>query len=877
MGRSYPRLTRRFGCRTIYVLCATVCLIVTGGAHAAEVTPTKRVLILSTGSRLSPGFTLMDRAILKALGNNLSNPVDTYAENLDILRFPRDRFQRIFAGYLTEKYAEQPPDLIVLVFVGSLAVAGKLLYEVFPGTPVVVAGATEEDVRADQFRNPVIGVASRVKPRATLELILRLQPETRRVVVVGGTAEVDRQVLDRVKEAARSFEGRVRFDFWDNRSMAELRRGVATLPSQTVILFSRTFRDGSGQAVISTQVGQSIAQWANVPVYVMTDIALGTGAVGGLVSNIGAIGNRAGEMARLILNGTLPASLPLETDTGNVPTFDWRALKRWGISEGRLPPNSVVRFRPKSLWEQYRWYILAALIIICLQGAMIVNLLLQRKSRLRIQTELRDSQQLMELATSAGELGLWSRELTNGGLWLNGPMRSLFGFGAHDAVRYEDLLRRVHRDDRDLMLSKVERAQTAGLPFDGELRILLPNGTERWVIAKGRTVGEPRGCDRRMGVVLDITERKRAEEKFRLALEASPNAIVMVDQQGKIQLINAWTEKLFGYSREELIGQSAEILAPERFRNGDPIHQAAFFGVSQARPMGAGQDLFARRKDGSEFLVDIGLNPIHTPEGTLVLTAIVDITERKRAELELQRNREELAHLTRVTTVGELTASVAHELNQPLGAILSNAEAAEMFLMTEPPALDEVRDILSDIRKDDQRAGEVIRRIRSLLRKQELTPKPMEVNDAIEEVIRLLSMNAAERKVALKFERTSGLPSIWYDAIHFQQVMMNLVLNAIEAMAPLPQKQRQIVIRTGAADNGSVKIAVADSGPGIPVDRLPKLFEPFFTTKKDGMGMGLSITRTIVEAHQGRIWVENNAAAGATFYFTALIAKEPSA
>src|SRR6185295_5877681 len=135
--------------------------------------------------------------------------------------------------------------------------------------------------------------------------------------------------------------------------------------------------------------------------------------------------------------------------------------------------------------------------------------------------------------------------------------------------------------------------------------------------------------DRRMGVVLDITERKRAEEKFRLALEASPNAIVMVDQQGKIQLINAWTEKLFGYSREELIGQSAEILAPERFRNGDPIHQAAFFGVSQARSMGAGQDLFARRKDGSEFLVYIGLNPIHTPEGTLVLTAIVDITERK--------------------------------------------------------------------------------------------------------------------------------------------------------------------------------------------------------------------------------------------------------
>ena len=191
-------------------------------------------------------------------------------------------------------------------------------------------------------------------------------------------------------------------------------------------------------------------------------------------------------------------------------------------------------------------------------------------------------------------------------------------------------------------------------------------------------------------------------------MEASPNAIVMFDEQAKILLVNVLTQELFGYSREELIGESVEILVPERFRADLPAHRAAFFAAPQPRAMRAGWDLFARRKDGSEFLVEIGLNPIHTPEGTLVLTEIVDITERKRMELELQRNREELAHVTRVSTVGELTTSVAHELNQPLGAILSNAEAAEMFLAADPPALDEVRDILADIRKDDQRASEVI-------------------------------------------------------------------------------------------------------------------------------------------------------------------------
>jgi two-component system, LuxR family, sensor kinase FixL len=311
-----------------------------------------------------------------------------------------------------------------------------------------------------------------------------------------------------------------------------------------------------------------------------------------------------------------------------------------------------------------------------------------------------------------------------------------------------------------------------------------------------------------------------------------------------------------------------EILVPERFRAELPAHKAAFFAAAQPQAMGVSRELFARRKDGTEFQVEIRLNPIRTAEGVLVLTSIVDITERKRIEFELQRHREELAHVTRVSTVGELTTSVAHELNQPLGAILSNAEAAEMFLTADPPALDEVRDILADIRKDDQRASEVIRRMRSLLRKQELAPKSIEINEAMEEVLRLLSFDAAARKVAVKFERTVDLPRVWCDPVHFQQVVLNLVLNGMEAMAETPEEKRQVVVRTGPGNNGTVKIAVADSGPGIPIEKLPKLFEPFFTTKKEGMGMGLSIARTIVEAHHGQIWAENNRSAGATFYFT---------
>jgi signal transduction histidine kinase len=264
----------------------------------------------------------------------------------------------------------------------------------------------------------------------------------------------------------------------------------------------------------------------------------------------------------------------------------------------------------------------------------------------------------------------------------------------------------------------------------------------------------------------------------------------------------------------------------------------------------------------------VGALFIFALQAAMITGLLLQRTRRRRAEADLQRNREELAHVTRVSTVGELTTSVAHELNQPLGAILSNAEAAEMFLMADPPAVDEVRDILADIRKDDQRASEVIRRMRNLLQKHDLTPKSIEINEAVEEVLKLMSTGVSARKVAIKFERTAGLPRVWCDPVHFQQVVLNLVLNGMEAMAGLPEEKRQVVVRTGPANNGTVQIAVADFGPGIPVDSLPKLFEHFFTTKKDGMGMGLSIARTIVEAHHGQIWAENNGGVGATFYFT---------
>jgi PAS domain S-box-containing protein len=263
--------------------------------------------------------------------------------------------------------------------------------------------------------------------------------------------------------------------------------------------------------------------------------------------------------------------------------------------------------------------------------------------------------------------------------------------------------------------------------------------------------------------------------------------------------------------------------------------------------------------------------PVKDLQGTVlgVMTVVQEITDRKQAD----EARQELAHAARLTIVGELTASIAHEINQPLGAILSNADAAETLLESSPAPLDEVRQILHDIRKDDLRASEVIRRIRTLLRNRAIEIQPVDLNEVISEVLGLIQADSGRRGVVLEAVLAGDLPLVPGDKVHLQQVLLNLVFNGMEAMAEVPG-ERRLGVRTSRKDNGLAEIAVSDNGPGILPDQLPRLFDPFFSTKKQGMGLGLSIARSLVEAHGGQICAENNPAGGATVRFTLPIASE---
>jgi PAS domain S-box-containing protein len=482
---------------------------------------------------------------------------------------------------------------------------------------------------------------------------------------------------------------------------------------------------------------------------------------------------------------------------------------------------------------------------------------------------LRAFEQRVRLAAKAGHFGVWELDTATNEVWMSDMARSLFQFDSETRLDHAALQARVHPEDRALRDSAVKGAVETQGGYEIEYRLLLPDGTVRWIGGRGRCVRrENREGAQLIGVSIDITPRKEAQDLFRLATEASPSGIVLVNSLGRIVLVNTHAEELFGYHREELVGKLVDILVPERFASQHPDHRAEFLTAPTARAMGAGRELFGRRKDGSEFPVEIGLNPIETPDGILVLAAVVDISARKLAEAEALQRREEVGHLSRVAVMGELAGSIAHELNQPLSGIISNASAGQRFIDRGDVDLRELRELLADIVADGRRAGDVIRGLQSMVKKAAPTRQRVNLNDLVMNVVRMIKPHATHHSCEVETLLDPNLPPVEADPIQLQQVLINLVINAFDAMRNTPLSRRKVVIVTERNGDGAICMSVRDYGTGIAEEARGRLFDQFFTTKAEGLGMGLGIVRSIVESHAGTVGVENVDGGGARFHFT---------
>jgi signal transduction histidine kinase len=592
-----------------------VLLTWTGTATAADDDRHRQVLLLYAESRLLPAIVSADATFRSTLSSSLGAPVDFRTEFLDLPATPNAPYERRLRDLLRLKYEGVHFDLVVVLAVRALRIALDYRGELAPGAPVVFMAVDAIDL--PELPPDVTGVLMNLDWMDTLGAALRLQPETRHVVVVGGTSAIDRRFLASARAAFAGVPSPLEVTYLTGPPLEAVAAQLAALPAGTIVIQSSFTRDGAGRNLATPVALEQLAKVSRVPIYGLGDTQMAHGIVGGRLVDFDLQGERAGELGLRLLRGEKLGPADIVTRNTNTYTFDARQLKRWGLDERRLALGSVVRFREPSAWERYRWPIGGGVALVLVQASLIAGLMIQR----------------------------------------------------------------------------------------------------------GR---------------------------------------------------------------------------------------------------------------------------------------------RKRAEAEAAVHRGQLAHAQRVTAVGELTATLAHEINQPLGAIVSNAEAARRLADLAEPKRTDLLEALGDIIDDGQRASEVIRRLRAMLRTGAAEQKRCDVNGLIVDVMKFMAEDLARAGVSTDLRLREALAPVRGDAIQLQQVILNLALNAEDAMANGAGEPRRLTVTTAEGKPGTVEIYVRDTGSGVKDGDLEDIFKPFVTTKTSGLGMGLSISRSIVEAHGGTIRAERNPDRGLT-------------
>jgi PAS domain S-box-containing protein len=434
----------------------------------------------------------------------------------------------------------------------------------------------------------------------------------------------------------------------------------------------------------------------------------------------------------------------------------------------------------------------------------------------------------------------------------------------------------IHPDDRPAYLQAFGRSFAAGEPVDYEaIRVRRFDGVYRWLNVRGLPLRDLQGQIVRWYFLLtEIDDRKRAEDELRrsearhrVVVETASDAVVSIDESGAIILANPATKRIFGYNPEELIGKPLTVLMPGAMRG---LHETGFkryleTGTKQLNWQGT--EMTAMRASGEEFPAEVSFGEMTVDQRKVFTGFIRDISEKKRSEEELRHSQAELARMMRVVTIGQLTASIAHEVSQPLAGIIMNASTCFRMLKGDAPNLDGARETAQRTIRDANRASEVISRLRTLFSKKQIDVEPIDLNEAAREVIALLSGELERNNVILKHEFSEYLPKVHGDRVQLQQVILNLLRNASDAMSAIEDRPRQMVLRT-ELEGEHVRLLVQDSGVGFTPEVADQMFESFYTTKSDGMGVGLSISRSIIEANHGRLWATANEGPGATFAFS---------
>ncbi len=407
--------------------------------------------------------------------------------------------------------------------------------------------------------------------------------------------------------------------------------------------------------------------------------------------------------------------------------------------------------------------------------------------------------------------------------------------------------------------------------------IVLTRGDGTSFIAR-RTVAPMLGDDGRINgfvvVIRDVSQQlgasarlKAREAHLRSILETVPDAMIVIDEAGLMQSFSAAARRLFGYAPDEVIGRNVSMLMPAPYREQHDGYIGRYLSTGERRIIGIGRVVVGQRKDGSTFPMELSVGEMRSSGARFFTGFIRDLTERQETEARLQELQSELVHMSRFTALGEMASALAHEINQPLTAIANYLKGCRRLLeQSERPNPELLRDAVNEAADQALRAGQIIRHLRDFVARGESEHRVESLSRLVQEAAALALVGAKERGIRVAFRLASEPDVVFADRIQIQQVLLNLIRNAIEAMEAT--SVRELAIATAPAGGAMVEVSVADTGPGIDPGIAPQLFRPFITTKPHGMGVGLSICRTIVEAHGGRLWTEPNPGGGTVFRFT---------
>ncbi len=595
-----------------------------GVASASDATRPKNVVILFAFGTGLPAYEVLYQRIRETIQRDVPGPVNIYAEYLDLERFPNESYQQRFFDLFRDKYANKHIDLFIRIAQSAQKLVEKYGKNIFSDTPTLFLETANPLPQAPSFKKEpfTTGILGDLDIKSSLETALSLHPATKTAFVIAGASQHDRFLEAVARHTYRDLAARVGIEYLSGLSIQELLNRVAVLPPDSIIMFLSFLCDAKGEYIYSRDLIRVVAEKANAPVYSLLSTSMGEGVVGGRLLDFSRAGDEAGKLAVRILRGEPVDAIPMIREDYYAYMFDWRQLRRWGISEGKLPAGSRVFFKELTFFEKYYWYVVGLTLIGITETILLLSLMVLRRKH-------KKTQKMLHVAES----------------------------------RYREMLR-----------------------------------------------------------------------------------------------------------------------------------------------------------------------------------------------------------FERISRLGQLITSLAHELKQPLAAILSSAQATRRLLKGENLDLNLLQQIVDHIIRDDKRAATVITTLQSMVRKEEKTKEPILLNRVLEDVVAVFMSEAVQCNVTIETDFDESLPPVLGNAAELEQVVLNLVMNARDAVSLSPAEKKRVVLQTRLS-GPAVRVTVRDFGPGIDEAIPDQPFQPFFTTKKSGLGMGLAICKSVITEHGGRIWAENHPDGGAVFSF----------